>query len=61
MICRYSGILVPNCAKVPPVQKDKGFCGSCKKLRCKICEHIVSADSFKSITTHGPTLLDRKI
>ena len=26
-------------------------CGPCKKWRCEICEHIVSADSFKSTTT----------
>ena len=29
-------------AKVPPVQKNEGFCGPCKKSRCEICEHTVS-------------------
>ena len=38
-------------AKVPPVVKNEGFCGPCKKSRCEICEHIVSTDSFKSTTT----------
>ena len=38
-------------AKVPPVQKNEGFCGPCKKSRCEICEHIVSTDSFKSTAT----------
>ena len=38
-------------AKVLPVLKNEGFCGSCKKSRCEICEHIVSTDSFKSIMT----------
>ena len=38
-------------AKVPPVLKNEGFCGPCKKSRCEICEHIVSTDSFKSTTT----------
>ena len=33
-------------AKVPPVLKNEGFCGPCKKSRCKTCEHIVSTDSF---------------
>ena len=37
--------------KVPPVQKNEGFCGPYKKSRCEICEHIVSIDSFKSTTT----------
>ena len=37
-------------AKVPPVKKDEGFCGPFKKSRCKICEHIVSTNSFKSTT-----------
>ena len=38
-------------AKSSPIQKNEVFCGPCKKLRCEICEHIVSADSFKSTTT----------
>ena len=38
-------------AKVPSVQKNAGFCGTCKKLRCEICEQIVSTDSIKSTTT----------
>ena len=38
-------------AKVPPVQKNEGFCELFKKLRCEICEHIVSTDSFKSTKT----------
>ena len=38
-------------AKVPPVQKNEGFCGPCQKSRYDICEHIVINDSFKSITT----------
>ena len=38
-------------AKFPPVKKYEGFCGPCKKSRWEICEHIVSTDSFKSITT----------
>ena len=38
-------------AKVPPVVKNEGFCGPCKKSRCEICEHIVSTDTFKSTTT----------
>ena len=37
-------------AKVPPVLKIEGFCGPCKKLRCEVCEHIVSTDRFKSTT-----------
>ena len=37
--------------KIPPVQKNEGFCGPCKKLRCEICEHTVSTDSFTSTTT----------
>ena len=39
-------------ANVPPVLKNEGFCGPCKKSRCEICEHIVSTDSFKSTTIH---------
>ena len=38
-------------AKGPPVLKNEGFCGPCKKSRCEICKHIVSTDSFKSTTT----------
>ena len=38
-------------AKVPPLQKNEGFCGPCKKSRCEICEHMVNANSFKSTTT----------
>ena len=38
-------------AKFPPVNKDEGFCGPCKKSRCEICEHIVSTDNFKSTAT----------
>ena len=38
-------------AKVLPVLKNEGSCGSCKKSRCKICEHIVSTHSFKSTVT----------
>ena len=38
-------------AKVRPLQKNKGFSGSCKKSRCEICEHMVNANSFKSTTT----------
>ena len=38
-------------AKVSPVQKNKGFCGPCKKSRSKSCEYTVSTDSFKSTTT----------
>ena len=38
-------------AKVPPVLKNERSCGPCKKSRCEICEHIVSTDNFKSITT----------
>ena len=41
-------ILVRN--NVPPVLKNEGFCGPCKKSRREICEHIVSTDSFKSTT-----------
>ena len=41
---------LPVRAKVSRVQKNQGFCGPCKKWRCKICEHIVSNDSFKSAT-----------
>ena len=36
--------------KVSPVMKNEEFCGPCKKWRCEICEHIVSTDSFESIT-----------
>ena len=35
-------------AKVPLVKKNEGFCGSCKKLRCEICEPAVNTGSFKS-------------
>ena len=38
-------------AKNPPVKKNVGFCRPCTKLRCELCEHIVSTDSFKSATT----------
>ena len=38
-------------AKVSPVLKNEWFCGSCKKMRYEICEHILSIDSFKSTTT----------
>ena len=38
-------------AKVPPVLKNEGSYGPCKKSRCEICEQIVSIDSFKSTTT----------
>ena len=38
-------------AKVPPLQKNEGFCGPCKKPRCEICKHMVSTNSFKSTTT----------
>ena len=34
-------------AKVPPLQKNEGFCGPCKKSRCVICEHMVNTNSFK--------------
>ena len=37
--------------KVPPVLKNKGSCGPCKKSRYEICELIVSTDNFKSTTT----------
>ena len=40
-------------AKVPPVLKNEGSCGPCKKLRCEICEHIVSTDNFKSTAAQG--------
>ena len=42
--------------KVSPVLKNVGFCGPCKKLRCEICEYIVSTDSFESRRHRGPTL-----
>ena len=35
-------------AKVPPVRKNKGFYGTCKKSRFE----IVSTDSFESTTIH---------
>ena len=35
-------------AKVPLVKKNEGLCGSCKKLRCEICEPTVNTGSFKS-------------
>ena len=38
-------------AKVPPLQKNEGFCGPCKKPRCEICKHMVNTNSFKSTTT----------
>ena len=38
-------------AKVPPLKKNEGFFGPCKKSRCEICEHGVNANSFKSTTT----------
>ena len=38
-------------AEVPLVKKNEGFCGSCKKSRCEICDDIVSTDSFKSTAT----------
>ena len=38
-------------AKVPPVLKNEGFYGPCKKSRCKTCQQDVSTDSFKSTTT----------
>ena len=41
-------------AKVPPLQKNEGFCGPCKKSRCEICEHMVIANSCKSTTTQRP-------
>ena len=31
-------------AKVFSVLKNEAFCGPRKKLRCEICEHIVSTD-----------------
>ena len=38
-------------AKVPPLQKNEGFCGACKKSRSGICEHMVNTNSFRSTTT----------
>ena len=38
-------------AKVPLLQKNEGFCGPCKKLRCEISKHVVNTSSFKSTTT----------
>ena len=38
-------------AKVPPLKKNEGFFGPCKKSRYEICEHGVNANSFKSTTT----------
>ena len=38
-------------AKVPPVLKNEGSYRPCKKSRCKIFEHILSTDNFKSKTT----------
>ena len=35
-------------AKVPPLHKNEGFCGPCKKSRCEICKHMVNTNSFKS-------------
>ena len=42
------GILVK--AKTPQI-KSKGWCGPCKRPRCKICKHIVCTRSFTSSTT----------
>ena len=38
-------------ANVPPVKRNGGFCGPCKRLRCEVCQHIVSTDNFNSTTT----------
>ena len=38
-------------AKDPPFQKNEGFSGPSKTLRCEIYEYIVSTNSFKSTTT----------
>ena len=45
---KFQHILVR--AKVPPLQKNEGFCGPCKKSRCEICEHMVNSNSFQSTT-----------
>ena len=37
-------------AKTPQI-KSKGWCGPCKRPRCKICKHIVRTRSFTSSTT----------
>ena len=34
-------------AKVPPLQKNEGFCVPCKKSRCEICKQMVNTNSFK--------------
>ena len=43
-------------AKVPPVLKNERSCGPCKKLRCEICEHIVSKVILSQQRHKGPTL-----
>ena len=44
-------ILVREVLEVPPLQKNEGFCGPCKKPRCEICKHMVNTNSFQSTTT----------
>ena len=39
-------------AKVPPLQKQRGFCGPCDKTRCRLCDIIVKTDSFKSFSSN---------
>ena len=46
-------------AKVPPLQKNEGFCGPCKKPRCEICKHMVNTNSFKSTTTQRTYFIRR--
>ena len=48
-------------AKVPPLQKNEGFCRLCKKSRCGIWKQMVNTNSFKSTTTQWTYPVDQKV
>ena len=37
-------------AKVAPLEKKKGSCRSCGGTRCEICKHVVTTETFRSVS-----------
>ena len=46
---RLKGILVR--VKVAPLDKKKGSINSCEGIRCEICAHVVTSETFRSCST----------
>ena len=46
---RLKGILVR--VKVAPLDKKKGSINSCGGIRCEICAHVVTSETFRSCST----------